>query len=134
MLRLIRSFLVFAEQLAVVDEVALAVRRVITHLCLTLLAVTLIVGSAACGATSLWLWADSRFGPIRAPLFVAAALLLLAAIVFAFMAWSRSQARRSRADRAARAVQDLAQAPSRLLNLAAEGFIAGLTGARSTRA
>jgi hypothetical protein len=46
-----------------------------------LLAVSCTVGAVACAIAALWIWLIPHFGPVGAPLIVAAALLILAAIL-----------------------------------------------------
>jgi hypothetical protein len=130
MLRLIRSLFVFAEQLAMIEEAANVMRRLVVHACLALGAAFLLFCSVACAAAGLWIWADRRFGPVHAPLLVALILAMLALGLVLIMVLSRRAARRTRADRAARAVTDLANAPMRLLDTALQAFIAGLATRR----
>jgi cbb3-type cytochrome oxidase subunit 3 len=131
MLRLIRSLMVFAEQLAMIEEAANAMRRLVLHACLAVGAAFLLFCSVACAAAGLWIWADRRFGPVHAPLLVALVFAALALCLVATMVFSRRAARRTRADRAARAVTDLANAPMRLLDTALQGFLAGLATRRA---
>jgi hypothetical protein len=126
MLRLVASFIAFAEQLAVLDVAANMARRLVIYIVVMTLVTLLMVASAACGAASLWLWADGRFGPVQAPLVVAGVLLALALVLLAGLALQQRAVRRARSARASRAVQDMALAPGRLLQLAAQGFLAGL--------
>jgi hypothetical protein len=131
MLRLIRSLIVFAEQLAMIEEAANVIRRLVVHACLAVGAAFLLFCSVACAAAALWIWADRRFGPVYAPLLVALVLVVVALALVLVMVLSRRAARRTRADRAARAVTDLANAPMRLLDTALQAFIAGLATRRA---
>jgi hypothetical protein len=131
MLRIFRSLLIFAEQLAIMDEVASAVRRVVLFACTMIFASFLVLAGVACALVSLWVWADERFGPVQAPLLVAAVLVAAALLIAAIGMISQRMSRRSRAARMSHAVQDLALAPRRLLATAAEGFLNGLaTGSK----
>jgi hypothetical protein len=133
MLRLMRSFLVFAEQLALLDMVTTAARRLAVYVMLITMAALLALASAGCAVAGLWIWADQRFGAVDAPLLVAAVLAGLAGLLLVVLSLQRQVARRSRADRATRAVQDLATAPGRLMTVAAQGFINGLANGRTAR-
>jgi hypothetical protein len=126
MLRIFRSLLVFAEQLAIMDELSKAVRRMVLFACAMIFASTLLLASVVCALASLWLWADERFGPVQAPLLVASVLVAAAVVVGAIGLISQRMSRRSRAARMSHAVQDLALTPRRLLATAAEGFLNGL--------
>jgi len=126
MLRLVTSFIAFAEQLAVLDVAANMARRLVIYLVVMTLVTLLVLASAGCGAASLWIWADGRFGRVEAPLVVAGVLVGLALLLLASLALQQRSVRRARAARAARAVQDMALAPGRLFQLAAQGFLAGL--------
>jgi hypothetical protein len=126
MLRIIRSLLVFAEQLAIMDEIASAVRRVVVFSCVMIFAGLLVLASIVCALASLWVWADERFGPVRAPLLVASVLVVAALAIVTIGLVSQRMTRRSKAARMSRAVQDLALAPRRLVATAAEGFLNGL--------
>ena len=133
MLRIFRSLLMFAEQLAVVDEVTSAVRRLVTYACLSLVAGALLVAAVFCAGDSLWLWADERVGMVLAPLVVAGVLAAVAVLTLIAMMVSQRVARNSRARRVSHAVQDMAEAPRRLLAAAAEGFLNGLANGSSAR-
>jgi len=127
MLRLVRSFIAFAEQIAVLDALVAAARRLAAFAVLSFAVAVLALASTGCAIASFWIWAARHWGPVIAPLLVAAILAVVALIIVGFMAAAQRRARRNRAERTAQAVQGLAQAPTRLLTLAAQGFLAGLT-------
>jgi uncharacterized membrane protein YedE/YeeE len=118
--------MIFAEQLAVVEEVTSAVRRLVTYACLAVVAGVLLIAAVFCASDSLWLWADERVGMVLAPLVVAGVLAAVALLTLIVMMVSQRAARKTRARRASHAVQEIAQAPRRLLTAAAEGFLNGL--------
>jgi hypothetical protein len=133
MLRLVTSLIAFAEQLAVLDVAANMARRLVIYMVVMTMVTLLVLASAACGAASLWIWADGRFGPVEAPLIVAAVLVVLALLLLAGLALQQRAVRQARSARASRAVQDMALAPGRLLQLAAQGFLAGLASRPAPR-
>jgi len=133
MMRILRSLMIFAEQLAVVEEVTSAVRRLVTYACLALVAGVLLIAALFCASDSLWLWADERVGMVLAPLVVAGVLAAAALLTLIAMMLSQRAARRTRARRASNAMQEIAQAPRRLLTTAAEGFLNGLANGSSAR-
>ena len=125
MLRILRSIIVFAEEIALMDAAAGLVRRTALYIGLGIVMLMLILVIAACGITSLWLWADIRFGPVQAPLIVAGALFALVLVMLIIVALTQRRARKSRAIRTSEALQGFAQAPGRLASTALQGFLAG---------
>jgi len=127
MFRLIAAMVRMTGEVAVVESVAQILRSLAIDVALASLAALSGTGVIACLAVSLWIWGREVYGPIIAPLLVAAMLALLG--LAGAIAIARPRRRGYlRAQRVAAAASDQAIEPVRLIGAAARGFMQGLAG------
>lgn len=132
MFRLLGAVLKMSGEIAVVESIAQTVRTVAIDAILAMLMAMSAFAAVGCLAASLWIWGQSAYGPVIAPLLVAGMFIGLAFVVLLIIARPKRR-KGGRTRRAVRVASDQALEPVRLMGAAARGFVQGLAGENAAR-